>query len=239
MKDSVFVKNGKAEGIYAEFANSGELLRRKTCVTGDFTGPASAFYSCGAKEYDTQLTLDKANGHIQGMYPDGKASFSGEFKNDMRDGVIIDLYHNGKNESSITYSEGVRNGPYTDWYISGQKRSEGTYAKGNYIGKRTTWSINGNLDSEENYNENGGAEGVRKDYTTEGVLQTELEYKNGLLIRYRYFDRSGKVLSEAKRAKGRFSSWDILRMDPNKWKEPISTKAQRMVAGPGTTPMAR
>ncbi len=204
MKDSAYVKNGKAEGLYAEFANTGALLTRKTCVGGDITGPASVFHSCGTKEYDTQLKLDKANGHIQGMYPDGKPSFSGEFKDNMRDGVILDLYHNGKNESSITYIEGVRNGPYTDWYINGQKRSEGTYAKGNYVGKRTTWHINGNLSSEENYDQDGRVEGVRKDYTNEGVLQTELEYKNGLLIRYRYFDRSGKVLSEAKRAKGRF-----------------------------------
>ncbi len=204
MRDSVLVKKGKAEGPYAEFANTGALLTRKTCAGGDITGPATVFHTCGSKEYDAQLTEDKANGHIQGLYADGKPSFSGEFKNNLRTGVILDQYHNGRNESSVTYSDGVRNGPYTEWYISGQKRSEGTYAKGNFVGKRTTWNINGTLSSEENYDESGRSEGVRKDYTMEGILQTELEYKNNLLIRYRYFDRNGKVLSEAKRAKGRF-----------------------------------
>jgi antitoxin component YwqK of YwqJK toxin-antitoxin module/tetratricopeptide (TPR) repeat protein len=204
MKDSTFVKDGKAEGRYAEFANTGALLTRKTCVGGDITGPATVFHTCGTKEYDTQLKLDKANGPIQGLYADGKPSFSGEFKDNKRDGVVLDLYHNGRNESSISYVDGVRNGPYTDWYISGQKRSEGTYAKGHYVGKRTTWSINGNLSSEENYDEDGRVEGVRKDYTLEGVLETELEFRNGLLMRYRYLDRGGKVLSEGKRAKGRF-----------------------------------
>jgi uncharacterized protein len=204
-KDSVAVVKGVGEGAYTEHWDTGRIRSRKTFTNSELTGPASYYYANNALEFRTELVKDENTGPVTAYHPDGKVKFTGAFKAGKRDGVVETLYLNGVKESSYTYAEGERNGPFTEWYANGQKQSEGTYTDGNITGKRTVWNANGTVASEEEYDANGREQGVHKGYTMEGVLYTELEYNRGMLIRYRYFDRSGKMLSEAKRSSGKFN----------------------------------
>ena len=204
-KDSLRVAKGVGEGPYTEWWDTGRIKSRKTFTASELTGPASFYHANNALDYKVDLVKDNNNGPVTAYHPNGKVKFTGAFKDDKRDGVIETFYTNGAKESTYTYAEGKRNGPFTEWYRNGQKQEEGTCTDNNVTGKRTVWNANGNVASEEEYDANGREQGLHKGYTMEGALYTELEYNRGMLIRYRYFDRSGKMLSEAKRSSGKFN----------------------------------
>lgn len=203
LKDSIGVVGGKGNGLFAQYASSGALDMRKTLDHGDITGPATVFHACGTPSAAVKLIKDKIDGEGTWHYPDGRISFTGTYKEGLRNGTCVSYYANGNKESSYTYVNDLHEGVCTDWYSNGAKKSEGTYHAGKPTGQRTTWYITGGVDTEQTFDDQG-REQLHKGYTEEGQLFTEMGSARGLLMRYRYYDRTGKVLGEGKRAKGRF-----------------------------------
>ncbi len=203
--DSVNVVADKAEGLFTLRAPSGRIRSRRVFVADEATGPATYYYACDAREFSAQLTNDKANGELIGYYPDGTKKWSGTFQDNQRHGMVEDFHPNAQMRSRGTYEMGDRNGAFVEWYPNGTKKEEASYLKGHFSGKRTTWYAHGGMDAEELYDEQGRETGVHKQYREEGSLYNEFEYNKGLLVRYRYFDTTGKVIGEGKRSSGRFN----------------------------------
>ncbi|MGB3525122.1 MAG: hypothetical protein WBB32_04035 [Flavobacteriales bacterium] len=204
LNDSANVVDGKVQGPYAQYSEMGALIARKTFTDSELTGPARTYYPCGTLTYADVLTNNLTNGFVTVLYPDGKKKFTAEYKDDKRVGNSIEYGRNGQPLSDLMNADGKRNGPFTEWYPNGQKRAEGTYTADNLTGVRTLWSENGLLSEEEFRDPQGRASGLWTSYSPQGPKQAEMEYNRDLLIRYRYFDLSGKLLGEGKRAKGRF-----------------------------------
>ena len=204
LKDSTAVVDGQVQGPYAQYSELGALIARKTFTDSELTGPAETFHSCGTLYYAEMLTKNLTNGPVTVLYPDGKKKFTSDFKDDQRVGRSIEYGRNGRPSSEQMNADGKRNGPFTDWYTSGQKKMEGTYTSDNLTGKRTKWYESGVLSDEEFRDPQGRATGLWISYAPQGPKQSEMEYNKDLLVRYRYFDVTGKVLSEGKRSKGRF-----------------------------------
>ncbi|QQR86285.1 MAG: hypothetical protein IPJ76_17105 [Flavobacteriales bacterium] len=203
-KDSVNVVAGKGDGTYTEFWDTGRIKSRKTFTNGDLTGPASFYHANGALEFNVALVKDEYDGAVKAYTPDGKVKYTGSFAKDKSTGEVVRFHRNGNKESSYQFVDGKRTGPFTEWFVNGTKESEGTYAADKRTGKHAAWYPDGTLRTEGEYDAQGREQGVHKQYNSDGTLHSEFEYRGGLLIRYRYLDRSGKVLGEGKRAKGRF-----------------------------------
>lgn len=203
-KDSATVVDGKAQGTYTQYAELGAVISRKTFTDGEFTGPAHYYFNCGTLSHSGELTDDLSNGEVLWSFPDGNKKFLANFKDDKRIGHSVEYFHNGQTASDQINVDGKRQGPFTEWFANGQKKAEGTYTADLLTGKRTVWYASGILSDEQYRDDQGRAQGTWVDYTQEGWPQTEMEYNKDLLIRYRYFDHDGKVLSEGKRSKGRF-----------------------------------
>src|SRR5690606_32852112 len=54
------------------------------------------------------------------------------------------------------------------------------------------------------YDDQGRLQGVAEEFNGDGTRSAEFEYNKDLLVRYRFYHRDGRVLSEAKRVKGKF-----------------------------------
>ncbi|MBL7964347.1 MAG: hypothetical protein JNM31_10955 [Flavobacteriales bacterium] len=204
LKDSVAMKDGKAHGIYHERARSGALLAIKTFDNGVITGPAKQFYPVGSVKYELDLVDDEADGVVKGFHPDGRPMFEGTFTKGQRQGVHRSTYASGKPEDEFTYKEGKGNGPFKDYFSNGKMYREGQRTNGRETGEIKGYYIDGTLKTTINFDEQGREHGITKEYNEDGTLYVEREYKSGLMIKYRYFDRSGKVISEGTRQKGKF-----------------------------------
>jgi antitoxin component YwqK of YwqJK toxin-antitoxin module/tetratricopeptide (TPR) repeat protein len=202
--DSVNLVEGIPQGLFTAKAPFGHTYSRRTFVDGNATGPATYYLGNDALDYTCALKAGELEGDITRHYADGVKSFEATFKAGKRGGVAKAYHHNGTTKSAYTYVDNTAEGPFTEWYSNGQKSNEGTFKEGHMVGAHTEWSMNGNLRSEEHYDDQGRNEGVSRLYTPEGQVIAEMEYNRGLLMRYRYFDRTGKKLSEAARAKGKF-----------------------------------
>lgn len=205
LKDSAAVEGGRLHGPYANFSSLGALVTRKTFTDAKLTGPARTFHPCGTLRYAEMLEDNRTNGPVTVLYADGKEQFTMAFEQDKRTGHSIEHGRNGRMSSDFLFENGLREGAFTEWHPSGQKRAEGSYTADKLTGKRTVWHENGRLSEEELRDPQGRATGLWTSYSVQGPKVAEMDYVRDQLVRYRFFDASGKLLSEGKRAKGKFS----------------------------------
>lgn len=205
MSDSMHVVNDEPDGIYTEWDQHGRIEARRTFTGGKATGKAWYYHGCGAPDHVVDLADDKIEGGLVRLYPNGSKHFEANFTAGKRQGAGTEYHPNGRPKSTYTYVDGQLQGPFTEWYTTGTKSAEGQYAKDKFSGVRKRWYANGNLESEEPYDDQGRAAGTIRNYTPEGTLHNELEWSRDQMVRYRYYDRSGKVLKEAKRSAGKFA----------------------------------
>lgn len=143
--------NGKLEGKWVSYFDSGKVERESTYVNG---------------------VLD---GEVREYYPDGKPKEQGVVKNGLRVGTWT-MFHEGGtkwketaysdnsntqrwtvwSESGIKTNEGVfvnglKHGPFAEYYPNGQKVWQGTYVEGKKQGKWQAWDESGKLTKEEEF----------------------------------------------------------------------------------------
>ena len=162
------------------------------------------YYRNGAPEWTYALKEGITEGTVKQQYNTGGTAFIGEYINDLRSGTHNEMYPDGAKKSSYSYTEGKGNGAYTKWSADGMLSEEGTLKNNVIIGERKTYDQWGTLDVLMRFDEQGRAQGTRVENNDEGNPFVEMEYNKDLLIRYSYRDRTGKVIGEGTRSKGRF-----------------------------------
>ena len=100
------IKNGKEEGAWVWYYESGELWKK----------------------------LNVKNGSIEGAVVDyhknGQLSYKGNYKNGKRVGEYIFYYENGQLQSKGNYKNGGREGAWVSYYEIGQLWNKGNYKNG-------------------------------------------------------------------------------------------------------------
>jgi|GEM_PF-561149 len=133
--DSVKVKfegrilNGKADGLWRVYYESGKIAGAVNYVDGLASGVAMYYY-----DNDQQTTLAEVN-----------------FTEDLIDGVYREYYQNGKRKASVSYAEGFPDGEAEFYYDSGMIKIEGQYKKGIKDGKWVHYTETGDVIDKEKW----------------------------------------------------------------------------------------
>jgi antitoxin component YwqK of YwqJK toxin-antitoxin module len=203
-KDSGSFKAGKAVGPFYNYDLSGVMWRMRTFDGEGANGPAERYFQCGAKSYDMVLKDGNATGAVNGYYVDGKKKFEGIFLDDKRNGTNREYDREGRVLSEVTYVMDKAEGPYKYYHDNGKLRVEGQSKADNLVGERRSYHANGVLEEIQRYNDKGKADGQFQEYDDDGKLTYETTWVNGKLMAYKYYDKSGAVIADAKRQKGAF-----------------------------------
>jgi len=113
------VVDGKKDGKWTEWYESGQLRFAETYKDGELDGKSTYWHENGQKRYEA-------------TYKDGKI-----------DGLWTLWYENGQKWVEIAYKNGRKDGLHTGWHENGQKRSETTFKDGELISGKC-WDEDGN-----------------------------------------------------------------------------------------------
>ncbi len=205
LMDSSFVKDGTPIGETCTYYYMGGTRTRKITDGETLNGPVEEMHPSGAVEWTYTMVKGKAHGTGRQLYANGALRYEGEYVNDERQGLHTTMHSNGNKHKVYTYVDGNLNGPFQEWHANGQLAAEGAMKAGNLTGEAKNYDEWGTLTLVRRYDDQGRLQGVRESYNNDGTRYMDMEYNKDLLIRYKYYDRTGKVLGEGTRSKGKFN----------------------------------
>jgi antitoxin component YwqK of YwqJK toxin-antitoxin module len=204
MQDSCVMRKGLRQGPACGYYPAGGPSSCKMAKDDLWNGPVADHYPCGAISWSYTLVNEKLEGPIKQLHPDGSVQFEGTYTNDLRTGTFTEYHPNGKKADEYSFVAGALDGPFTEWHSNGKEKQKGTMQKGRVFGERTEYDAWGTLQTRSQFDEQGRLHGLQQEMDAHGHVYMETEYTRGLLTRYVYKDRSGKVLGEGMRSKGKF-----------------------------------
>ena len=164
-------KNGKREGLQYFYLSNGNLGNKYTCKNG------------------------KEDGKFYSWFPSGKLYVESEYLEGKLHGIFKKYYENGKQQVEYTYSYGDINGLCKEWDKEGNLVKEETiteclseitggkikktYLEGNHYFRFQRWYHNDNI-AEDRYSLYGKNHGLCKNGYENGVISSEVNYKNGI-----------------------------------------------------------
>ncbi len=204
MDDSIAMRAGKRQGPLRHYYRGGGVRATKDAVDGALHGPVKEYFPTGAVEWEYNLTQEVIEGPVTQYYADGSKRETGRFLKGAPDGALIDLHPNGKQEVEQSFALGKPDGPFKRWYPDGTLAEEGARKAGEHTGERRFYDAWGMLSRVERYGEGGRMQGTYEEFADNGQRVLIMEMNKGLLMKYAYYDRTGKLLGEGQRTKGRF-----------------------------------
>lgn len=202
--DSAVLHDDLRDGPTCFYYRMGGTRVCKVGVKGEWDGPVTEYHPAGMVEWTYALKAGKTDGPVRQTRADGSLQYEGTFTNGDRIGKHLEHHITGVPQSEITYVDGKGDGPLLTWHPSGAKKQEATLKAGTIVGERRSFDEWGTLREVERFGENGKLQGLYEDYNPDGTKASVMDYNRGLLMRYTYYSREGKVLSEGTRSKGRF-----------------------------------
>lgn len=198
-------KDGKLDGEYLLYNDKGALYEKKYFKEGKLDGLYQSYFNVGESLLEWHVPYK--NGDVDSIaieyYANGDVYSEAPFVNGKRHGVEKKYHFNKKIASEISYANGELNGPYKAFHSNGAIWKEGISIDNYYNGPFKTYYRNGNLESDEIYH-HGSLDGENKYYDTDGKLQSEFLYRKGETIAYKYLDKTGNILKEARKKGGEF-----------------------------------
>lgn len=147
-------------------------------------------------------------GVIKEYYLNNKLKAEYCYKDGKLEGVCREYYESGPVASARQYKDGKRDGYSRIFYENGKIQFEGIYKAGKYIsgleydkdgqplkGAVKEYYPGGKIWSETNYTD-GKPDGMEKIYYENGIVRSEVKYKQGALLVEKEFDQDGKLISE-------------------------------------------
>lgn len=235
---SIFIyKDDKPNGVYQLFYSNGQLKEKGVYANGLVEGKVTFYTNSGAPKYLSNFKADKMDGEYaeaddagnitektafkQGKlsgpftvtFSDGKKKVEGNYKDGEVDGPYKRYFYNGNLESEGTFTAGKENGKFVYYFDNKQIEETGSYAPtGEKTGIWKSYHKNGQLFCEENYTAPGKINGTIKYFNTQGKFFSELKFKDGEMISYKYVDpNTTKTVSsgESKGGKLSFKKYDL------------------------------
>ncbi|HAN40046.1 MAG TPA: hypothetical protein DCQ29_14185, partial [Chitinophagaceae bacterium] len=165
-----FYKDGVKDGEEKGFKSTGFLSYTTHYKAGKQDGAFTSYHENGKVYVQRSYVADKAEGNYKEFNTDGVLVLEGMFKNDAKEGLWKGYHANGKIESEYTYVNGDIQGETKEYYDNGTLSGTTTYEKGK-------------------------VQGLTKAFDDEGKLYSEAVYERGRLRELRFFDRTGKQVS--------------------------------------------
>ncbi len=201
---SVF-KNDLLEGEYKKYNENGALLEKKYFKNGKLNGLYESYFKVGKAllEYSIPYTNDLINDKAFEYHDNGEIFNEMNFENGKRNGLEKKFHANGKKYTEINYVDGEYNGDYKTYYGNGNPNEIGQAVEGYYDGPWKTFYKNGAIQSDFSYAK-GKLDGKYVYYDKDKKPHYEYIYRKGEIIAYKFYDKKGAVLKEAKKKGGEF-----------------------------------
>lgn len=197
-------ENGKINGDVAIYRN-GILYRIIPYTDGELgSGVYKQLFPIQTIDYSYNIKDGEQDGDFESLYASGEVYQKGTYKEGDLEGERLTLFRNGEINKKENFVEGKNDGEYISYYINGQVSEEGTYKEGKKIGEWTSYYYSGKKKSTQEFGEDGKETGLETSYTEDGWKLSELIYKKGDIVAYKFFDKDGNILSEDKRKGGDF-----------------------------------
>lgn len=194
--------NGKRDGIWIDYYESGDVWTKKSYVQGNLDGEWSSYMQNGQIEVKGVYVQGKFDGERYEYYEDGKIKLKASYiqgksvgdttfkyypsgkiyniernLNNARDGECVYYYENGKIKSVENYIQGGSSGVSTYYFENGDVQRKEAYEQGLPSGDFVSYYENGKVEKEENYY--NGEQKWRIEYDSTGLetSNTKIAYE--------------------------------------------------------------
>jgi antitoxin component YwqK of YwqJK toxin-antitoxin module len=172
------VLDGKANGPFKSYYDSGEIYREGKQKDGDLIGERITYFKTGEISYKENFLDGVKDGEYVSYYFNGQLEAKGTYKEGNKVGKWEYFYRNGNKRSVESFDErGKENGLEINYTKQGWKLSEYTYNKGM-------------IDSYKFFNQEGDI--LSQDERKAGELKYIAFYQNGLKSSEGNFNKEGK-----------------------------------------------
>lgn len=140
-------KNGKKNGEYKSYYESGKLREVATFKDDEYIGKRIIYFENGnidtEENYNSQGLL---NGEYKVYYKEGGVHIVKHYKDNILTGLLTVYYPNGRVKEEVTMAKNEENGPFKEYFQNGTLQWKGTYLNGdNEFGLLEEWDSLGNL----------------------------------------------------------------------------------------------
>lgn len=226
-------KEGKLNGKRELYYDNGSLKEVAEFKDDLLDGSYTTYNISGGKNEEGQFTMGKLDGVAKNYFPSGKLKIESSFKEGKIDKEQKLYFSDGSLSRITTWAMGVLSGTFKDYYSNNKILSEGKYQDGFPVGAWKYYHFNGKLSQEGEFAEKGLRSGKWKGFHSNGAIETEAtynkkgelngdliiydedgvkykhdEYKNGDLVRIRYYNKKGELLEDQKALGKRISLID-------------------------------
>ncbi len=140
--------NGKAEGLWTRWHQSGKLKSTFHDKGGEFHGVLTQYYEKGQTLRTGSYVDGKEEGVFRVWWEDGALKIEEYYQDGELEGVSRNYYPNGQLESEGKYVDGRKVGPSNTWYHTGPRAYTSYYSEGQLEGPSTRWNADGRIESE-------------------------------------------------------------------------------------------
>ena len=134
-------KEGKMNGEYKSYYETGKLREDATMKEGDYIGKRVLYFENG--DVDTEenyVSPGILDGEYKIYYKEGGIHIVKNYKDNVLTGLLTAYYPNGKVKEEVTMSDNEENGPFTEYFENGIVQWKGTYLYGdNEFGLLEEW----------------------------------------------------------------------------------------------------
>ena len=191
--------NGKEQGVWNNYWETGDLKNTATFTKGEL------------------------NGEWKSFYPNGKPLVQGEYKDNMKVGEWREYFENGRLKNVTNYKlikrktkfndqilskmvvyESKMHGPFESYSQEDYKLTEkGEYKEGEKHGEWIAYFPGGRMPAVVSEYKEGKLHGTMKQYSRRGELLQAMDYKDGLKHgRFIVYDKRGNVLEKREYSEG-------------------------------------
>jgi antitoxin component YwqK of YwqJK toxin-antitoxin module len=200
----VNLKDDLREGQRIIYFPSGDTSIIDHHVKGERTGLFTQYHPNNAVRITGKLINDKWDGEVLEYHTNGALNSKLKYKEDKREGAFTFFHINGKLSQKGTFKEDLLVDDFEAYHNNGQLEARGRYKNGTQIGKWVRYYYDGKLEEELEFDENGKKNAVQKMYDRDGKIHYEMDYKNGELQAYKFYDKTGKIVDQEKRSGKKF-----------------------------------
>ncbi len=191
--------NDMFDGDCWEYNISGILTAKTTYKEDKIIGSATYYYDNGKQHFLANYSNGKFDGELKEFYPTGQVKSVKNMQNDLKNGAYLFYWPNGKVEDEGQYKEDIQTGHWKVYTKDGSLQKEGDFnLKGSPIGRWVFYYRNGKKEEVQPFNKDGQLDGMDSVFDKDGIEYKELFYKNDILQRYTFKDKSGSVISSGK-----------------------------------------
>lgn len=195
-------KNGDKDGVYLTFYSCGNVEEEYPYKSGVGTGAGKYYYETGELFADYTIKNDELDGLYTVYFKNGKVQKTINYKDGTIKGEFKSYYADGNPYQTGQYKDGAAEGEWLYYHRNGKLESKGSFNADNQVGKWETFYDNGKKQQVSNFNDDGELEGISTWYDLDGIRHYEKTYKNDLMIAYKFFDKSGEILSGDENSEG-------------------------------------